>query len=169
MPIFLESGSVNLLEPSGTVQACTEIALPLPLPLSKVEKSDYLRVDMDVHNATVTPLFALRWLYEYQSEFPSPVTRNSPSHHKATFIQSGGQGHAVPSCRGKTSKLWCRLAIYSDMRHQVSFYDRKHMTCDLSRSKSRKELQFVSQWIPSMSFPIHHLHSTDAVDHTKFA
>jgi hypothetical protein len=29
----MKSGSLNLLEPSGPVQACTGIALPLPLPL----------------------------------------------------------------------------------------------------------------------------------------
>ena len=29
---FLKSGSLNLLEPSGPVQACNGIALPLPLP-----------------------------------------------------------------------------------------------------------------------------------------
>jgi hypothetical protein len=32
MPIFLKSGSLNLLEPSGPVQAFTGIALPLPSP-----------------------------------------------------------------------------------------------------------------------------------------
>jgi hypothetical protein len=31
MPIVLKSGSLNLLEPSGPVQACNGIALPLPL------------------------------------------------------------------------------------------------------------------------------------------
>ena len=30
MPIILKSGSLNLLEPSRPVQACTGIALPLP-------------------------------------------------------------------------------------------------------------------------------------------
>ena len=33
VPIVKKSGSVNLLEPTGPVQACTRIALPLPLPL----------------------------------------------------------------------------------------------------------------------------------------
>ena len=33
MPIVLKCGSLNLLEPSGPVQACNGIALPLPLPL----------------------------------------------------------------------------------------------------------------------------------------
>ena len=34
MPIVLKSGSVNLLEPLGPVQACNGIALPLPaLPM----------------------------------------------------------------------------------------------------------------------------------------
>ena len=31
MPIVLKSGSLSLLEPLGPVQACNEIALPLPL------------------------------------------------------------------------------------------------------------------------------------------
>ena len=31
MPIVLKSGSLNLLEPSGSVQVCNGIALPLPL------------------------------------------------------------------------------------------------------------------------------------------
>ena len=30
MPIVLKSGNLNLLEPSGPVQACNGIALPLP-------------------------------------------------------------------------------------------------------------------------------------------
>ena len=30
MPIVFKSGSLNLLEPSGPVQACNGIALPLP-------------------------------------------------------------------------------------------------------------------------------------------
>ena len=32
VPIVLKSGSLNLLEPSGPVQACNGIALPLLLP-----------------------------------------------------------------------------------------------------------------------------------------
>ena len=33
--IVLQSGSLNLLEPSGSLQACNGIALPLPLPFYK--------------------------------------------------------------------------------------------------------------------------------------
>jgi len=33
----LKSGSLNLLEPSGPVQACNGIVLPLPLPLVKTQ------------------------------------------------------------------------------------------------------------------------------------
>jgi hypothetical protein len=33
VPIVLKSGSLNLLEPLGPVQACNGIDLPLPLPL----------------------------------------------------------------------------------------------------------------------------------------
>jgi len=32
VPIVLKSGSLNLLEPSGPVQACNGIALPLHVP-----------------------------------------------------------------------------------------------------------------------------------------
>jgi hypothetical protein len=32
VPIVLKSGSLKLLEPSGPVQVCNGIALPLPLP-----------------------------------------------------------------------------------------------------------------------------------------
>jgi len=35
MPIVLKSGSLNLLELSGPVQACNGIALPLPLCIRK--------------------------------------------------------------------------------------------------------------------------------------
>ena len=34
MLTVMQSGSLNVLEPSETVQACTGIALPLPLPLT---------------------------------------------------------------------------------------------------------------------------------------
>jgi len=34
MPTVLKSGSLNLLEPLGPVQACNGIALPLPFRLS---------------------------------------------------------------------------------------------------------------------------------------
>ena len=36
VPIVLKSGSLNLLELSGPVQACNGIALPLPLPFTLV-------------------------------------------------------------------------------------------------------------------------------------
>ena len=77
-------------------------------PVFKVEKWDYLRVDKDLNNANAPPLFASRWLYEYQSEFPSSVTRNSPSqsdHH----TKRGSRTRCILLQR-QTSKLWCRLA-----------------------------------------------------------
>ena len=43
MPIVLKSGSLNLLEPSGPVQACNGIALPLPLPEQIVMSEKSLR------------------------------------------------------------------------------------------------------------------------------
>ena len=36
MPIVTKSGSLNLLEPSGPVQACNGIALPLPLHMFSI-------------------------------------------------------------------------------------------------------------------------------------
>jgi len=44
-PIVLKSGSLNLLEPSGPVQACNRIALPLPLPQKYVEDFGFLECD----------------------------------------------------------------------------------------------------------------------------
>ena len=44
MPVVLKSGSLNLLEPSGPVQACNGIALPLPLPFYFV-----LGTDLETH------------------------------------------------------------------------------------------------------------------------
>jgi len=43
VPIVLKSGSLNLLEPSGPVQACNGIALPLPLPEQIVMSEKSLR------------------------------------------------------------------------------------------------------------------------------
>ena len=39
MPIVLKSGSLHLLEPSGPVQACNGIVLPLPLQSVKEDKN----------------------------------------------------------------------------------------------------------------------------------
>jgi len=47
VPIVLKSGSLNLLEPSGLVQACNGIVLPLPLfymvTVSRAELHSVLR------------------------------------------------------------------------------------------------------------------------------
>ena len=42
MPIVLKSGSLNLLEHSGAVQACKEIALPLCMCVDADEKGPYI-------------------------------------------------------------------------------------------------------------------------------
>ena len=47
MPIVLKSGSLNLLEHFGPVQACMVIALPLPLP-----SRDIFERDVDLHVIT---------------------------------------------------------------------------------------------------------------------
>jgi len=44
VPIVLKSGSLNLLEPSGPVQACNGIALPLPFYNICKNKSNFLRL-----------------------------------------------------------------------------------------------------------------------------
>jgi hypothetical protein len=36
LPIVLKSGNINLMEPSGPVQACNGIALPLPFIVVQV-------------------------------------------------------------------------------------------------------------------------------------
>ena len=43
MPIVLKSGSLNLLETSGPVQASNRIALPLPLPYRLLKIIQLLR------------------------------------------------------------------------------------------------------------------------------
>jgi len=82
-------------------------------PVFKVEKCDYLRADKDFHNATAPPLFASRWLYEYQSEFPSPVTRNSSSQSdlhtkrgsrtRCILLQKANLKTAVQTCTARPS------------------------------------------------------------------
>jgi len=42
VPTVLKSGSLNLLEPSGPVQACNGIALPLPLPKQHIMNSRWV-------------------------------------------------------------------------------------------------------------------------------
>ena len=44
VPIVLKSGSLSLLEPSGPVQACNGIALPLPLYITMRGKQSIKRV-----------------------------------------------------------------------------------------------------------------------------
>ena len=48
MPIVLKSGSLNLLEPSGPVEACNGIALPLPLLLPYKQKAFRLSYHLGV-------------------------------------------------------------------------------------------------------------------------
>jgi len=43
--IVLKSGSLNFLEPSGPVQACNGIALPLPLPCLRKELQEVMYLD----------------------------------------------------------------------------------------------------------------------------
>jgi hypothetical protein len=57
MPIVLKSGSLNLLEPSGPVKACNEIALPLlyyPLDIKCLHgsvQSLFLFIEFMIHNS----------------------------------------------------------------------------------------------------------------------
>ena len=44
MPIALKSGSLNYLEPSGPVQACNGIGLPLPLPFYSLSSHSSKRI-----------------------------------------------------------------------------------------------------------------------------
>ena len=53
MPIVLKSGSLNLLEPSGSLHARTGIALLLPLPLLHIPEDQL--VNMIVRMYTETP------------------------------------------------------------------------------------------------------------------
>ena len=51
MLIVLKSGSLNLLEPSGPVQACIGIALPLPLPKC-IQNKDYMDYEYEYYTAS---------------------------------------------------------------------------------------------------------------------
>jgi len=60
----LKSGSLNLLEPSGPVQACNGIALPLPLPLQSAKamalgftarKSKFIVSEVRAESGDVSP------------------------------------------------------------------------------------------------------------------
>jgi len=54
VPNVLKSGSLNLLEPSGPVQACNGITLPLPLPLYFTPPSWYCLLFRHHHCGTVS-------------------------------------------------------------------------------------------------------------------
>jgi hypothetical protein len=60
VPIVLKSGSLNRQEPSGPVQACNGIALPLPLPLLK---------SVDYSIEPLVPTFYRNLVSAYRSEF----------------------------------------------------------------------------------------------------
>ena len=57
MPIVLKSGSLNVLEPSGPVQACNGIVLPLPFKLLIINfckvriKGEQIQYSVDVEQA----------------------------------------------------------------------------------------------------------------------
>jgi hypothetical protein len=72
VPIVLKSGSFNLLEPSGSVQACDGIALPLRLPLDTAQQPRRFQpsgtpVQVQVHRhgepRSVHPVLLLLVLY----------------------------------------------------------------------------------------------------------
>ena len=75
MPIVLKSGSLNLLEPSGPVQACNGIALPLQElnhPESEDENLPPSRVDVkNAWSYTSTPLciFSMWYLIKQRDYF----------------------------------------------------------------------------------------------------
>jgi hypothetical protein len=63
-----------------------------------------------ISTTQMRPLFSLHAnCTSIKASFPAQWL--GTRHHKATFIQSGGHGHAVSSCKRQTSKLWCRLAF----------------------------------------------------------
>ena len=53
MPIVLKSGSLKLLEPSGPVQACNGIAAAAATKLTKIGRSEIMRVKFtEIHSST---------------------------------------------------------------------------------------------------------------------
>ena len=56
--IVSKSGSLNLLEPSGPVQACAGIPLPLPLPLTLIyifKNKNYFKKDKEKYQSLSIP------------------------------------------------------------------------------------------------------------------
>ena len=60
MPVVLKSGSFNLLEPSGPVQACNGIALPFILDILKLSLISYEELQCSVDVYCVVMLCAAR-------------------------------------------------------------------------------------------------------------
>jgi len=67
VPIVLKSGSLNLLEPSGPVQGCTGIALPLPLTSSCALHSQGIGVPFPEGARDLSVLWNVR------TGWPSPI------------------------------------------------------------------------------------------------
>ena len=94
MPIVFKSGSLNLLEPSGPVQACNGIALPLPLPL----------------------VFLL-WLIPKTVYDNQKFRKNAPISHHLLFVPSNKTG-VNGSCRVLL------IVSHISFAHQMNyFYD----------------------------------------------
>ena len=84
MPIILKSGSLSFLEPSGTVQVCNGIALPLPL-------LHYLQLQT-CHTATVFAVGVKYFVTVWQSFIQALVNVSAGMWNQAVFevINSGG-------------------------------------------------------------------------------
>jgi len=62
VPIFLKSGSLIFLEPSGPFQACIGVALPLPLPFTDYINTDTVYINFVEHNLSFVLCFVLHVL-----------------------------------------------------------------------------------------------------------
>jgi hypothetical protein len=76
VPIVLKSGSLNLLEPSGPVQACNGIALLLP------NIADEMSLENQNHEEARTNPVTLVFLFSRLAIFVTFVTGSYPASYK---------------------------------------------------------------------------------------
>jgi len=118
VPIVLKSGSLNLLEPSGPVQACNGIVLPfyrlclVPFPSVTCFRRQFLRKIWQIQLAFL--LLIVCWM------FLSSLTHGKTSSFLTWSI------HPFPSPRFKTFKALL-LSEVSSFQHHWKLYS-KHST-----------------------------------------
>ena len=81
MPIVLKSGSLNLLELSGPVQACNGIALPLPVPSARRHNPELRSV---IPTAVGTWILSSQIFDHHEAQYYLAVNTNLKYHFHVT-------------------------------------------------------------------------------------